>query len=373
MVLTNSQKKAINTFNSGNNILLLGDPGTGKSTLISEMVKKAEEKDLVVARTASTGIAAQLIGGHTIHSLLKAYPRMDTANIDYDAKTVKLKDVDVLIIDEISMIGSAFVEYLYECLRYVERPIQLIMVGDFFQLRPVKDRYAFESLYWDRLNLTPCMLTEVIRQKDKEFIENINLLKYGDARCLDYLLTHSSKEELEGEISICAKREDAESINGRMLEKLSGKPGIFAANYEGKVSFSDLQIEEYLLVKKDMRVMSIINGDGFSNGSMGKVIDFDEESVEVMFDSGVNVRFERTRFQVERKDIIGVTTELFQIPLRPAYAITIHKSQGQTFKNVNIDGTKCWAEGQLYVAVSRACSIEGIHFLTPISKTNIKT
>lgn len=373
ITLTNGQQQALQTFTSGENILLLGDPGTGKSTLISAIIVQAKSKGKKVARTASTGIAAQLIGGRTIHSFLKAYPGMKQEYINYDEKISNLEGIDVLIIDEVSLIGRSFIDYLYNCLLHTGHRIQLVLVGDFFQLPPVNDGYAFTALSWNLLHLVPCILTEVIRQKDADFIHNINLLKFGNKHCLDYLLPHSSPVPLVGQISICATRSDAQHINRTELQKLSGAPYIYMADYDGSISASDLRIEECLVLKNKMRVMSVINGIGYSNGSLGTVVNLDSDSVEVLFDNGVNVRFKKTCFNVERKDILGETTNLWQIPLRPAYAITIHKSQGQTFRYVNIDGTKCWAPGQLYVAVSRACCIEGIHFLTPIRKENIKT
>lgn len=116
MVLTNGQLSALQLFCSGENILLLGDSGTGKSTLISAFVQQAEQSGKRVAKTASTGIAAQLIGGRTIHSLLRAYPGVRNEKIDYKEKAKNLDDVDILIIDEISMLGQFFVQYLHNCL-----------------------------------------------------------------------------------------------------------------------------------------------------------------------------------------------------------------------------------------------------------------
>ena len=373
MELTKGQQFALETFLSGENILLLGDPGTGKSALISTIIEAAESDGKIVAITASTGIAAQLIGGRTIHSFLRAFPGMAIKKINYESKIDNLSKIDVLIIDEISMLGCKFIEYLYNCLKHVQHHIQLVLVGDFFQLPPVKDGYAFKSLSWQLLRLVPCVLTEVVRQNDAEFVRNINLLKNGDPSCLDYLISHSSPVPLMGQISICATRSDAQLINNIEMEKLSGTPQLYSAEHEGTVFESELRTEECLVIKNGMRVMSVINSSRYSNGSLGTVIDHDSSSVNVLFDNGNDVKLGKELFTVDRKDIIGETTVLKQIPLRPAYAITIHKSQGQTFQNVNIDGTRCWAPGQLYVAVSRARSIEGIHFLTPIRNGNIKT
>lgn len=373
MELTKGQQNVLNTFKSGKNILLLGDSGTGKSTLISAVVNEAQSKGLRVAKTASTGIAAQLIGGRTIHSFLKAYPNMDLSKIDYRQKISELENVDVLIIDEISMLGRSFIEYMYHCLECLSHSVQLILAGDFFQLPPVKDYYAFTSPYWNSLNLTPCILTDVIRQGDKEFIKNLNLLKHGDSSCLKYFLSNSSPTPINGQISICATREAADRINKTEINKLNGKQQIYQANYDGKISSSEISIEECLLIKPGMRVMSILNGIGYSNGSLGTVVDCDHNTVLVRFDNNTTVRLSKACFTVDRSDLVGTTTEIWQIPLRPAYAITIHKSQGQTFDNVNIDGTRCWPPGQLYVAISRARRIEGIHFLTSINENNIKT
>ena len=373
MILTKGQAQALKLFDSGENLLLLGDPGTGKSTLISAIVQRAEQRGKRVAKTASTGIAAQLIGGRTIHSLLQAYPGKRDETIDYEKKASNLEEVEVLIIDEISMLGKFFIQYLYECLKHVGHHVQLIVSGDFFQLPPVKDNYAFLSPCWKLLDLVPCILTEVIRQKDAEFVRNIQLLKFGNDQCIDYLLSHSSSTALSGQISICATKRDADLINHSAMEKLAGKSFMYLAEYEGVIEEADLQVEKCMILKAGMRVMSVINGIGYSNGSLGTVVSLDPFSVEVLFDNSWRVCFGRKNFTIDRRDIPGKTTELWQIPVRPAYAITIHKSQGQTFQYVNIDGTKCWAPGQLYVAVSRACKIEGIHFLTPIKQCNIKT
>ena len=373
ITLTQDQQNILVKFKKGENLLVLGDSGTGKSTLISHIVETAKTTGRKAAVTATTGIAAQLIGGRTIHKLLRYYPRMDYECVSYDEKTEYIEDVDLIIVDEISMMGRHFTDYFYKCLRHVNHPIQLVFFGDFFQLPPVRDTYAFTSPFWDSFRLQPCALHQVIRQQDAEFVHNITLLKYGDKRCLKYLLSHSNPFPLKGQISICATRQDAEAINRAALESLGGAPQAFLADYEGEVADSDISAEKCLELKPGMRAMSLINGSHYSNGSLGTVIDLDATSVKVLFDNGYECIFTQYPFTAERTDKLGETTTFMQIPLRAASAITIHKSQGQTFGKVNIDGRHCWAPGQLYVAVSRARSIEGIHFLTPIRSENIKT
>ena len=157
------------------------------------------------------------------------------------------------------------------------------------------------------------------------------------------------------------------------IEELPGESQVYQAEYEGNVLISETQIVEFLVIKDGMRVMSIINGSEYRNGSLGTVLHHTSDTVEVLFDNGAEICFQKTCFSVDREDGTGEEAKVWQIPLRPAYAITIHKSQGQTFDYLNIDGTKCWAPGQLYVAVSRARRIDGIHFLTPIKERNIRT
>ena len=165
-------------------------------------------------------------------------------------------------------------------------------------------------------------------------------------------MSHSNPVRLVDQISICATKKDADLINYAAMEKLTGNPVQYIADYEGVISDADLQVETSMILKVGMRVMSVVNGIGYSNGSLGTVVSLDQSYVEVLFDNNWKVCFGKRNFTVDRRDIPGKTTDVWQIPIRPAYAITIHKSQGQTFQYVNIDGTRCWAPGQLYVAVS---------------------
>ena len=213
MKYTKGQLNAFRTLMSENNTLLLGSSGTGKTTVIERYIKYARSQGKTVAVTASTGIAAQLIDGCTIHSFLHYIPGTNIHTTDYRLKVEALWYVDILIIDEISMLGMAFIEYLSRCITQVTRHIQLVIAGDFFQLPPVKDAYAFKSSWWEGLNLVPCVLTEVVRQSDSEFIHNLNLLKYGDCSCLEYFRTHSSPVPIKDQITVCATRFSAQQLN----------------------------------------------------------------------------------------------------------------------------------------------------------------
>lgn len=374
ITFTNDQLKALDIFNAGESLLLTGDSGTGKTALVKAMIEIAQSEGKEIAVTASTGLAASLLpGGRTIHSLLQTYPGMDLFNVDIREKARSLDDIDLLIIDEISMIGKHFIPYLYNCLQAAAGRIQLVVVGDFFQLPPVKDDYAFKSPYWDLLHLEPCILHEVVRQKNKELVYNLNLLKYGDAGCIPYFMSESSLTPFEDQISICAKTESAKRINEIKLERLAGKAYTFTALCEGDAFDHAIPAEEHLALKEGARVMATVNASEFINGSLGTVIGMNCDSIDVLFDSGKEVRVFRNMFESDRVDKAGRRLSVRQFPLRLAYAITIHKSQGQTFAYVNIDGSACWAPGQLYVAVSRAVAADHIFFSSSISERNIKT
>ena len=351
-----------------------GGAGVGKSFLVKEMIAKAQDEGRNVAVTASTGLAASLLpGGRTIHSFLKAFPFVDLNTVDFKEKSQNLEGIDLLIIDEISMLGKRFIPFLYNCLEAAERKIQLILVGDFFQLPPVKDDYAFKSSYWNWLKLEPCILHEVVRQKNEEMIYNLNKLKYGDAGCIPYFMSHSSRSFFEDQITICTKRESVRRLNQLKLDQIAGRAYTYTAYGDEKAFDSYAPIEKDLILKEGARVMATVNGEGFSNGSLGTVTELQCDSINVLFDNGFEINIFRRSFESGKLDKDGNKTFIQQFPLRLAYAITIHKAQGQTFKYVNIDASSCFAPGQLYVAVSRAKSIEHIHFINPINSESIKT
>lgn len=370
---TPSQETTKETVNAGKNILLLGKPGTGKTELIKDICEEQTAKGKKVLITASTGLAASNFdGGRTIHSVLRWNP--NGGDLDLWVCSRDLGSADILIIDEVSMLGTDILNHLVNCLNYVDHKPQLILSGDFFQLPPVTPRgyirrYPFENRNWNALGLTTCFLEEIVRQRDPEFKLMLEKAMIGDTSCIPYFNERSQRKIIEGAITLCTRNNLADKINKKKMALLPGSAKIYYAVGEcGKVDFNKIRVEECLSVKKHMRVMSLRNdpSERYQNGSLGTVMDMNENVITVRFDNCVEVEIRRIPYLVEAKGYAGKEIKIEQFPLRGGYAISIHKSQGQTFDAVNIMAPSCWDPGQLYVALSRARTIDGIHLMEPI-------
>jgi ATP-dependent exoDNAse (exonuclease V) alpha subunit len=378
IVLNAEQKNAVEKIAAGKNVCLLGMAGTGKSAVINETRRKLKAMGKVVKTVSYQGLAAQIIGGSTIHRLFK-FP-WDLASVKPSKTNVlNLIDVDVLIIDEIGMVSENLMTKMFDCLSFLEKPIQIVVVGDFYQIEPFRNykkksasgkRYAFQSYYWDTLNFEICTLTKVVRQGDWDYIYNLYKLSRGDRSVLSYFVKNMNPYLIEDAIFICTHNEDARRINNAKLNALKGeKSQPFMASYEGKIDFNELPGERCLVVKKGLRVMATVNTNYYVNGEMGTVVDFENhKNITVKFDNcdeEITVLWHYTKMDRIDDGSEGEVTDVRYMPLRPAYAISIHKSQGQTFDKVNIvindkkNGT--WAHGQLYVALSRGRSLENTH------------
>lgn len=221
---TPSQIKAEKLLDTGHNLLITGKPGTGKTSLIKDYVeRKANSKRILL--TASTGLAASnLNNGKTLHSTLNWRP--SKTDYDYGTCVEKIKNCDVLVVDEVSMLSHCIIKHLYLCLQKLSSKPQLVMIGDFFQLPPVttssRKKYPFESPYWEQLNLFPCLLTDVVRQKDNEFLAMLELARYGDPSCILYFNEHTQKKKIENAITLCSRNDIAHKINLNFLSKLPG-------------------------------------------------------------------------------------------------------------------------------------------------------
>lgn len=402
--LTAEQLAAYKIMKSGKDVFLSGYAGTGKSFLINKFIKDMREAGKNVVTAAPTGIAAINIGGTTLHRLL--HLKADT-NLTEEAEkyhyNVELINTDILIIDEISMCRSDLFKYTigaiteanaYRFSKYVP-PIQLIVVGDFCQLPPVVatkaekeyfaggKEFAFMTGAWEHRLFTNIFLKHVIRQKNKAFTQALNQTRLGNIAGLDYINTHSSEKTLPNAVTLCGTNKTAEDINSKRLSKIKGKSVTFEAEIQGHVMRSERPNSDYVTLKKGALVVFLTNevNDLYQNGTIGTVEDFihdidNEEEITgviVKLENGstVNVAphtWKTYNYEIADKDSDNMIKHLkkteigsfTQIPLKLAYAITIHKSQGQTYDAVNFD-PEIWASGQLYVALSRVKDVSKLY------------
>ena len=409
--------------NSNKNIFLAGKAGSGKTILIKYIMETTKKK---VALAAPTGIAAVNVGGQTLHSLLglpiapylpdtdavgNYMPAMDAPTFinKYNKKKKKLfKELELLIIDEISMVRADVLDMVSDVLCYFRNSlkpfggVQLLMVGDLFQLPPVrqsqewellktkyKSEFFFDSLALKMYPFESIQLTKVYRQNNPEFVGILNNIRLGFYVEKDFEKLNSRyKQRVYGEkfdpteTVLCSRKDEAYRINQAGLQSLVGDQKFYTVELSGDFSKTKIPCEETLYLRKGAKVM-ITENDwevGYQNGSMAIVEEMTDQRVTVkLIDDGriVNI-FKKDWEAVEHyldKDgkicqkVIGTCT---QFPLRLAYAITIHKSQGLTFNQITIDPYQIFAEGQLYVALSRARSIEGIRLLNKVNQKQIK-
>lgn len=419
---TKSQQKALKAFLSGQNIYLTGKAGTGKSWLTEHIIDIAEEQRKSVLICAPTGVAAVNIGGQTIHRALSMHPEILAPGYTCQNPLKKevLRRTDLVIMDEISMcrldVFTAFMNTLLEATKESKRQKQLLFVGDFYQLPPVITKrdmeiygklygglFAFESPLWDKAGLKTHELKENMRQKDLHLAEILDSIREGRPD-LYYLNNNAGTEPDPDAISICTTNARATQINESALEELKDKKYTFNMFINGTVENSDMCVEKTLTLAKGARVMTVTNDpdDEYVNGSLGTVVDIDPENrtVTVKMDhTGKEVPIAAYEWKVydyslakairQKKQRKGIKTTILQtetetinkkeigsyiqLPLRHAWAITIHKSQGQTYDKVNIFAKdRFFAPGQLYVALSRCRTLEGTNIIGHIPASAVK-
>jgi hypothetical protein len=406
------------------NIFLTGRAGTGKTTFLHNL-KKITPKRMVVV--APTGVAAINAGGVTIHSFfqLSFAPAVPGTALSRDAgsqtegfirkfsreKINLIKCIDLLVIDEISMVRADVLDAVDEVLRKYRdhsRPfggVQLLMIGDLHQLSPViresewiilkefyKSVYFFDSMALKKTNPVTIELKEIFRQSDASFISLLNKVRENkiDTQVIGELNSRYTPgfvpDENEGYITLTTHNANAFEINQARLARIDADPKVFRAVTEGEFPAYNYPTENELVLKPQAQVMFIKNDlspeKQYYNGKIGKITRIDDEAVHVKCDSDnteievgrvlwENVKYtldERTR--EIKEEIVGTFT---QIPLRLAWAITIHKSQGLTFDRMIVDANAAFAFGQVYVALSRCRTFSGIVLSTPIAASGIKT
>ncbi|HLD76724.1 MAG TPA: PIF1 family ATP-dependent DNA helicase [Rickettsiales bacterium] len=394
--LSNQQQQVIEAIEVGNNVLVTGGAGTGKSHLLQYLKRHYTKYGLAV--TAATGIAAVNISGATIHS----WAGIGLANMPLDQiirnlfsskfnkVRRKIKLTNILAIDEISMISAELLEILdgvFQAVRENKKPMggmQILLFGDFLQLPPIakydqKTNFCFKSKIWENLNLQSFNLNEIFRQNDEKFIKILNNLRFGilEEDDIEHLKSRINSEDKNKSIRptiLTTHNYKADQINESELKKIPREEKTFQANYFGddrKIEFlqKNCMALANLKLKVGAQVMMIKNTyqkEGIINGSLGIIKDFSQKKYYpiVEFSNGkiLTINPEEwlmERFDEEKKDVI-IEAGLTQIPLILSWAITIHKSQGLTLDKISCDLSDVFSEGQAYVALSRARNLEGV-------------
>lgn len=383
-----TQEQALRTLQMGGNVFLTGEPGAGKSHTVREYMKWLNAHHILTALTASTGIAATHIGGVTVHSwsglgIRKHVSGADCRELAGNAKVAKrVREARVLVIDEISMLDAAALNAVDAICRSLRGSgesfggMQVVLVGDFFQLPPVSrpeeepSAFAFTSAAWQQARLQVCYLHEQHRQEDARFLRVLSALRGGHideehVACLqERCVEPSAHEELT---KLYAHNADVDALNERHLKTLLQKERAFSMESHGDKRIVEAMKRsclspEHLVLKVGARVMCTRNNPskGYVNGSMGEVVSFDADTgfPVVRLRSGRKVLVER---EVWSADVNGESlAAIRQVPLRLAWAITIHKSQGMSLDSAYMDLRQAFAYGQGYVALSRVRTLAGL-------------
>ncbi len=406
-------KEGLFTFleKTNTNILITGPGGTGKSTILKKFKEKTKKNCVVLS---PTGIAANNVGGQTIHSFFKLNIGVQTPEtMDKERWAPIYEKTDIIIIDEISMVRKDVFEYMDKIMRKYkdsDKPFggaKLILFGDLYQLPPVITleaknhlrniyendlNYFFDSEIYSQLDLLILNLNEIYRQKeDKDYAKLLDKMRRNEisSEDLDILNQNVTLNEPSNEPILSTKNDLVESYNRQKLSSLPGEVKIYDAKVIPppwlKYNFilkKYCNADEKLELKIGARVMVLINDTGeireYFNGSLGTVKELGEDAVVVNLDSGREISLEMHNWDIKSYKIFGneieekIEGKISQIPLKLAWAMTIHKSQGQTLEKAFIDlSYKPWESGHSYVAFSRIKSLSGIKLKVPLKKEDI--
>lgn len=393
--------------NTREHVFVTGRAGTGKSTLLNHLAWSTE-KSLVIS--APTGVAALNVGGQTIHSLFRL-PIGVIADHDIE-QTVELRkllnSIDTLVIDEVSMVNADLMDAVDRSLRQARQKaaepfggVQVVLFGDPYQLAPVpgdleerayfgdtyRSMWFFDAKVWQEAELRIVELMQVHRQRDSEFRFMLNAVRHGQVtrEIADRLNEVGARPApRDGTITLATRNDTVNRINAEALRSLPGRALTARAEVSGDFGGRTYPADEVLELKVGARVMFLRNdvgqGDGprWVNGTIGTVtridanvyVDVDGEIHEV--EPAIWEKFKYTYSPETKKLTKDVVAEFTQFPLRLAWAVTIHKSQGKTYDAAIVDlGARAFTSGQTYVALSRITSLDGLYLTRPLRPSDI--
>ena len=389
------QETALKLMKSGENVFLTGSAGAGKTYTLNQYINYLKARKVPVAITASTGIAATHMNGMTIHTWagigIKDFLSDDDLKRMKERKYLKehLENAQVLIIDEISMLHAKQLNLVNQVLKYFKESdeafggIQVIAAGDFFQLPPVgrkeeknRDKFCFMSSAWVEAKFRVCYLTEQHRQDDSVLNDVLNAIRAQNILPIHKQALEQTRHQDVGETftRLYTHNMDVDSINYQHLNAIEGDGHQFVAVCDGNEKLIDtlkssVRAPDELTLKKHAKVMFVKNNFdmGYINGSLGEVIGFEEDDdhgilPKVKLTDGTVLVVEPETWSVDN-DAGKTMASLQQVPLRLAWAITIHKSQGMTLEAAEINLSHTFEKGQGYVALSRLKSINGLKLL----------
>lgn len=415
VILTPEFKECLNLMeNTGDHVFITGDAGTGKSTLVKYFIKNTSKN---VAVVAPTGVAALNIGGQTIHSFFQLPPRLITHHdlkVITNPKKVRMYNkLDAIIIDEISMVSSnvmqAINDFLHINVDNSGEPfagIQIIMVGDLMQLPPVissqvaKDvhndlyggRFFFDATIWKKTMYHKIKLTRHFRQSDMHFIDLLNKVKYGivEQDDIDAINERYTGRSIPANAPVlCTLNKMVDNINGAMMERINGDYIKLVGVVDGDFNLKNCNAAEIIRIKPSSKVM-ILNNDQegrWVNGTFGEFVDVNKSKMgdadQVMIKVGDvthyvdKVVYEQYKYDYDRASgslTSKVVGTFEQFPIKVAFGISIHKSQGCTLDKAHVDfgDNPAFDHGQVYVALSRCRTFEGITLARRLTKEDIK-
>ena len=385
-----TQETALAILKTGANVFLTGEPGAGKTYVINKYIHWLEAAQISVAVTASTGIAATHIGGLTIHSWSGVGTRDTLSRYDLDQiatkeKLVKrIKKNQVLIIDEVSMIDGKMLDMVDVICRTIRQSqeafggMQVVCVGDFFQLPPIARqgemmRYAFESRAWENLRPLVCYITEQFRQDDELLLSLLGSIRKGEIEEEHYTLLREQVDIAYVDIEptrLYTHNADVDAVNATKLAELKGTAKTYKMSSRGNKIYQESLIRtclspSVLALKEEAMVMCTKNNfeAGYVNGTLARVVGFDSYEGYPIIETADKRRItiEPVSWEVAEEGKILASIE--QLPLRLAWAITVHKSQGMSLDAAEVDLSKSFVYGQGYVALSRVRSLAGLKVL----------